>query len=135
MSEDIPFILKAPGPSHYYGDTVRILFVVCAVLIIAAQFIGSAFLTPMAAVIAAVILAVAAGLTNPVQAWTHTLNSIIAALGAILCGYISLAHFEAGEGLINESLVLILALVFLVALYLSIKTLRGALMRNAPIIK
>jgi len=135
MSEDIPFILKEPGPSHYYGDTVRILFVVSAVLIIAAQFIGSPFLTPGAAMLASVILVVAAGLTNPVHAWIHTTNSVIAGIGAVMCGYVALAHYQEGATIFNELLVVVLAVLFLIALYLSVKTLRGVLMRDAPIIK
>ncbi len=135
MSEDVPFILKPAGPSHYYGDTVRILFVVCAVLIVGAQFIGSPFLTPGASMIAAVALVIAAGLTNPVQFWTHIVNSFLAGIGAGLCGYISLAHYRGGESILNEFLVIILAILFLIALYLSVKTLRGILMRGAPVIK
>lgn len=135
MSEDVPLMPEKIGPSHYYGDTVRLLFVVSAVLMLAAQLVGTAFLTPAASLISAVVLVIAAGLTNPVQAWIHFVNAGISALGLVACGSIVLSRYQDGS-LIGEGLiVLILTILFLIALYCSVKTLRGTLMRDAPEIK
>lgn len=136
MSEDRQFSPDFHiGVSHYYGDIVRILFVVNAVLILAAQFLGVAFLTAPAALGAAVLLIVAAGLTNPVQAWIHWVNTLLSGIGLIISGNYVLTRYAAGNLLTDGWLVSIVALVFVSALYSSVKTLRGVLMRSAPLIK
>lgn len=137
MSEDVPFaVAKARiGPSHYYGDIVRILFVINAVLIFIAQFLGNAFLTPQLALLSAVALVIAAGLTNPVTTSIHWVNTILSGGGLIIAGNFVLTRFSEGELLTKGWVVSAVTLIFVIALYSSIKTLRGALMRGAPIIK
>ena len=136
MSEDIPLPPPHFGPSHYYGDIVRILFVVGAAFLFISQFMGNPFVTPIAALIIAVILVVAAGLTNPVQTWIHWANVFLSGLLLIMFGSIAVTRYqETGTVILSTWLVIILVLVFLCALYSSVKTLRGVLMRNAPVIK
>ena len=69
MSEDMSLPPEHTGPQHYYGDALRILFVVAGGLLLASEVFETPFLTPAAALIAAIVLVVAAGLTNPVQVW------------------------------------------------------------------
>lgn len=134
MSEDYSLRPVAEGPKHYYGDTVRILFVVAAVLLLAAQVLGGAFITPSASLVAAIILVVAAGLTNPVQSWIHWANIFIAAIGLLVSGGAFLSRFRLG-GVGDSFVAVLLSLAFIIALYCATKTLRGVLMRDAPEIR
>lgn len=136
MSEDIPLPPEHEGPSHYYGDTVRILFVIGAALLFLSQFIGDPFMTSTASLVLAIILVIAAGLTNPVQTWIHWANIILSGLCLILFGSIAITRYrETGSLFGTTALVIILVLVFLFAMYSAIKTLRGTLMRDAPVIR
>jgi hypothetical protein len=135
MSEDSIVRPLPEGPKHYYGDTVRILFVAAAVLILAAQVVGGAFLTVSASLVAVVVLAVAAGLTNPVQSWIHWANIFISAIGLLMSGGVFLTRFRSGMGLASAIIALLLTIIFVYALYSSTKTLRGVLMRDAPEIR
>ncbi len=57
-------------------------------------------------------------------------------LALILFGFIAIARYhETGQLFGDTSIVIILVLIFLGALYSSIKTLRGVLMRDAPTIE
>lgn len=137
MSEDVPFAPEAHhGPSHYYGDVVRILFVAGAVLLLAAQFMGSPFMTVPAAVITAIILVIAAGLTNPVQLWIQWADVLIATGGLLLFGSMALHRYQTTGDIFGQNfMILILVGVFICALYSSVKTVRGTMMRGAPIIE
>lgn len=136
MSEDAPLAPFHPGPSHYYGDIVRILFVVGAALIFLSDFLPGPFLTPIASLVISVLLIVAAGLTNPVQAWIHWINVLFSGLLLILFGSIAVARYQdTGMLALSTWLILVLVFIFICALYSSIKTLRGVLMRGAPTIR
>lgn len=133
MSEDIPFPVHHQGVRHYYGDTVRMMFVIAAVLIILSEFMGSPFLEPVAALVIAVILVVAAGLTNPLQVSIQWVNTGLAIAGVLLFSAIALIRYQETGAASGESLVLfLLVLDFIIALYFAVKTLRGVLMRGAP---
>lgn len=135
MSEDSVVRPLHEGPKHYYGDIVRILFVSAAVLILVAQVAGGAFLTVSASLVAVIVLAVAAGLTNPVQAWVHWMNVFISALGLLVSGSVFFVRFKSDAGFGSSVVALLLALIFVFALYTSTRTLRGVLMRYAPEIR
>lgn len=136
MSEDIPFPVVHQGVSHYYGDTVRILFVIAAVLIIVSQFVGTPFLAPAAALVFAVALIIAAGLTNPVQIWIQWVNVLLAVGGVLLFSMMALTRYQERTALSADAILLFLLVIdFVAALYVAIRTLRGVLMRGAPIIK
>ena len=136
MSEDSSPPPLNPGPTHYYGDVVRILFVISAVLILLAQIMGTAFLTTQAALISAVILILSAGLTNPVQVWIHFVNVILSAGGFLISAGVVLDRFRTSPNFFSDGcIVMLLSIVFVCALYSATKTLRGSLMRGAPLIK
>ncbi len=136
MSEDFIPRPEHRGVSHYYGDTVRVLFVIAAALLFISQFIPGPFVTPIATLICAVIYIVAAGLTNPVQAWIHWLNVLVAGVSLIFFGAIAIARYQALHAFSGNTLIVFaLVIIFVIGLYSSIRTLRGALMRGAPTIE
>ncbi|CAN5733318.1 hypothetical protein BH11PAT2_BH11PAT2_07230 [soil metagenome] len=111
---------------HYHGDIVRILLLTS---------VGLAFLAiplwghimpfgTMFEVVSGLIVIVLAGLTNPHSQWIMGLNAIAAGIGAFLSelSAISLSHSDSVQLLIMRE---ISALVLIVALYYSVKTLRA----------
>lgn len=117
---------------HYHGGTVRVLFVVSAFLLIVAKSTGADIpLTTFGTVVAAVVLVVAAGITNPALSWIHWTNFIIAAYGTVLFGTTAVERYRAGVSAFDYSFVYIeaLALIFLLTLYLTTRTIRGMRMK------
>lgn len=113
---------------HYHGDNTRVLFVASAVVLIVAQSTGADLpLSTAGAVISAVVLVVAAGITNPAQGWIHWLNAFIAVYGTILFGTTAVDRYRGGVSVFDPSFFYIeaLALLSLIALYLTTKTIRG----------
>ena len=114
---------------HYHGDNTRILFVIAAIVLIIAQSTGADLpLSTTEAVIAAVILVVVAGITNPNQVKIHWLNAAIAAYGTLLFGINAVDHYRrAGISIFDPSFTYTeaLALLSLIALYLTTRTIRG----------
>lgn len=113
---------------HYYGNNVRVLFVVSAVVLIIAQSTGAELpMSTTTAVISAVILVIVAGITNPVQGWIHWANEFIAMFGVLLFGTSAIDHYRAGLGFFDPSFAYIetLALLSLLALYFATRTVRG----------
>ncbi|MGB4076119.1 MAG: hypothetical protein WBK28_00230 [Minisyncoccia bacterium] len=136
MSEDVPF---APEPaskaSHYYGDTVRVLFVIGAAILLVSQFTPDPFMAPIPALILAVVFVLAAGLTNPVQLWIQWVNMLLSGGGLVFFGSIALMRYQETGNLFGKNILLIiLVLLFLVTFYVAVRTLRGVLMRDAPTI-
>ena len=110
------------------------LFVVAAVVLIIAQSTGAELpLSTTGAVIAAVLLVVTAGITNPAQGWIHWMNALIAVYGTILFGTTAVAHYRAGGNVFDASFAYIeaLALLSLIALYFTTRTIRGFHLRGS----
>ncbi len=127
--ETIPQAREMP---HYHGDSVRALFIVAAVVLIIAQSTGADLpLSTTSSVFVAVLLAVAAGITNPHARWIHWINALFAVLGTILFGISAVEHYRAGAGFLDRSFIYIeaLALLSLAALYFTTRTIRGILQR------
>lgn len=139
MSEDVPFRTEEghSGPKHYYGDMLRILFIIAAVILFAMQFTGIRLpFSTFGSILMILILVIAAGLTNPVQAWIHWVNIFISGFCLLLFGGLALSRFQTQAALFPDGILIgVLALMFLVALYLGTRTLRGILMRGAPEIR
>lgn len=113
---------------HYHGDGVRVLFVVSAVLLIVAQSTGADLpLSTAGTVVSAVLLVIAAGVTNPLQYGIHWMNACIAIFGTLVFGITAVGRYRAGASLFDPSFVYVeaLALLSLVALYLTTRTIRG----------
>ena len=128
--ESVPRRRRIP---HYHGDEVRVLFVISAVVIIVAQSTGAELpFSTFGAVTAAVVLVVAAGITNPAQFWIHWLNALLAILGTIRFGITAVEHYRAGVSFLDPSFTYVeaLALLSLIALYFTTRTIRGIHMRR-----
>ncbi|MEK7144582.1 MAG: hypothetical protein AAB794_01850 [Patescibacteria group bacterium] len=117
---------------HYHGDAVRALFVVSAILLIVAKSTGANLpLSTFGTVLVAVVLVVAAGITNPAQFWIHWANAFLAACGTILFGVTAIRHYRTGASIFDVSFIYVevIALLSLVALYFTTRTVRGLHMR------
>ena len=118
---------------HYHGDEVRVLFVVGAIVLVIAQSTGANLpLSTFGAVASAVILVVAAGITNPAQFWIHWFNALLAMAGTLLFGTSAVEHYRSGVVFFDISFFYIeaLAILSLVALYFTTRTIRGIHMRR-----
>ncbi len=117
---------------HYHGDEVRVLFLVSALVLIVAQSTGADLpLSTAGAVIGAALLVIAAGITNPAQSFIHWFNAFLSFLGTILFGTTAVSHYRAGLSVFDASFASTeaLALLSLLALYFTTRTIRGALQR------
>lgn len=113
---------------HYHGDGVRALFVASAVLLIVAKSTGAELpLSTFGTVVAAVILVIAAGVTNPASRGIHWLNAALSVMGTLLFGRTAVNHYSAGTNIADTSFLFVeaLALLSLIALYFTTRTIRG----------
>ncbi|OGY99836.1 MAG: hypothetical protein A2945_02480 [Candidatus Liptonbacteria bacterium RIFCSPLOWO2_01_FULL_52_25] len=115
---------------HYYGDRVRKLFLLGALIMVAGlPFLYDVIPLPVPfSILAIFILLAAAGLTNPQQVLTSAVNVALAVLATGAFEYYAVyASQNFGVWSLffwaNEAL----AVNFLFASYYGIKTLRGAL--------
>ncbi len=118
---------------HYHGDEVRVLFFVSAIILIVARSTGADLpLSTLGTVVSAVVLVIAAGITNPAQYWIHFSNALIAIAGALLFGTTAIDHYRAGVSLFDSSFIYVetLAILSLIALYFTIRTIRGTMQRS-----
>jgi len=123
--------------SHYYGDTVRILFMAAAlVMLVGLPAVGSYIGLPtFFSVIAILGLVLTAGLTNPKQVWEAGLNVGISLVGFLVFESYAVAaygRFSATDKFFLANLAL--GFIFLFATYFSVKTWRGLLLaeKDAP---
>lgn len=119
---------------HYYGDSVRVLFIIGGlIMLVSYPFFSSFIKAPVAfSIIGVVALVIFAGLMNPRQKWMMVINTIISVAAFAVFEYaavytylnlsptqgIHVAFFWANQAL---------SLLFFFAAYLSTKTFRGAI--------
>ena len=122
----MPFTeVKNPQITHYHGDAVRVLFVIAAGLIFLAELLdGNLPFSTFVAVVLIIVLVVAAGITNPAQIWIHWVNLALAILGLLLFGGTALTRFRSDVPFAESFVVGVIALAFLVALYLATSAFR-----------
>jgi len=128
MSEDLEYSnTEEPRPTHYHGDTVRILFLLASGFIFATRFVGNELPFSFGAIMMLILaLVIAAGITNPAQRWIHTANMILAIAGTITFGSIAFSRIDTLEKLFSgDGLVVLITLLFLSALYFATRTVRG----------
>lgn len=116
---------------HYYGDIIRALFVIGAIIMLLTQpfFNRQIPVSIPVSLLVITLLVFVAGLTNPRQRWLAVVNAIFSIIAVIAFGYFSVTAYESYPPQsvlfwVDEAL----ALIFLAALYYSAKTVRG--MRN-----
>ncbi len=108
------------------------LFVVSAIVLIVAQSTGAELpLSTLGTVVSAVMLVIAAGITNPMQYEIHWANALIAIAGTLLFGTTAVSNYRAGMSFFDPSFVYVeaLALLSLIALYFTTRTIRGITQR------
>ena len=122
--------------THYYGDQVRVLFVIGGLIMIATYPFFSSFIkAPISfSIIGVVALAVFGGLMNPRQRWIMLMNMIISIAAFVIFEYAAIytyLNLSPGKNIhvaffwVNQALYLL----FFFASYLSTKTLRGAFIK------
>ena len=128
MNEDgeIAYVAPAP-PRHYHGDTVRILFLLAAGFIFATRFVGTELPFSFGAIMLLILtLVIAAGITNPAQKWIHYVNMLVSIAGVLTFGGLAFSRIETAEQLFSgNGLVVLIAALFLAALYFATRTVRG----------
>lgn len=123
--ESIP---ARPVVPHYHGGEVRALFVISAVVLVVARSTGADLpLSTFGTVASAVALVVAAGITNPAQFWIHWMNAFLAMSGTLLFGTAAVENYRSEITIFDSSFVYVeaLAILSLIALYFTTRTIRG----------
>ena len=118
---------------HYHGDNVRMLFFVAALVLVVAQSTGAELpFSTLGSVVAAVVLVIAAGITNPAQSGIHWFNACLAVIGTLVFGTAAVNHYRAGASIFDPSFTYTeaLALLSLVALYFTTRTIRAGIQRS-----
>lgn len=106
-----------------------------ALLVIFAESTGAALpLSTFGAVVSAVALVIAAGITNPKQDWIHWVNASFAVLGTLIFGTSAVTRYRAGTPVFDPSFIYVeaIALLSLVTLYYATRTVRGIMLRPQP---
>lgn len=113
--------------SHYYGDVVRKLFILAAVVMIGGLpfFINQIDQPLPVALVAIILIGAAAGLTSPRHSWTAVMNVIVAVSGVVIFERYAV-DWHSSYGVADNFFWInqLLAVIFLFALYFSLKTLR-----------
>lgn len=118
--------------SHYYGDLVRIIFVIGAVVILwgmprISEILSLPIILP---IIAVVILGITAGFTNPVSLTSMKINVMVSVVFLIIFSYVAWYSYTHEIGSVIEFANQAVAVLFLIASYFSVKSLRGAQTRS-----
>jgi hypothetical protein len=113
---------------HYYGDIVRDCFLVAALLMLIGLPWFVKYLTvPLPfSLLSIAVLALAAGLTNPVLYWSAIVNVVVSVAGFFVfeAGAVqAYVHYSPESKFFAANQ--LLAVIFVLALYYSVKTLRG----------
>lgn len=116
---------------HYYGDTVRGIFLSAGVVFLVTMVRDQEFLSfyLVVGVLSVLALTILAGLTNPLSKKIIKIDAVISIVMFLLFEYLAIAGYVSAQSFSNDIFLLrqLLAILFLVALYFSTKTLRGML--------
>ncbi len=114
------------GIPHYYGDYVRILFLSTAALAFFAIPVWGNMLEfgVIFEILAGLLLVLLAGLTSPQSKGVMMLNILVAALGAFMLE-LTAVSYQAKSSFILLSVREAGAILLIIALYFSVKTLRA----------
>jgi len=118
--------------AHYHGDTVRALFIAEAVVLLIAETTGASLpIATLSIVLFAVALVVAAGITNPAQTWIHFVNALLALYGAVTFGLYAIEEYHLARDIFGQTYLSteLLAILFLISVYFTTKTVRGIMLR------
>lgn len=118
---------------HYYGNLVRIIFVVGAVfMVIGLPTMTRVLNIPVVISIAGVVvLVLAAGFTNPVAKASLVANTVISVVYTIVCAYTVWYLFDHPG--VHKSFLFanqLATIAFLIATYFAVKSWRGAMIED-----
>ena len=117
---------------HYYGDVVRLFFLLAGIImVLALPLLTDILPVPIyISIVSILFLIFVAGLTNPAQKWVSVLDVIMSAVGFVVFEYYAAKIFSQNVDflffLINQTL----AALFLFSFYFSTKTIRGFLVKE-----
>lgn len=126
-----PWNMKKPltgkDMPHYYGDLVRKLFISAAIIMLVTLPFFQKFIFAPTYVSAGVILIVAlvAGLTSPKRKEIVLFDTLVALIGTVIFEYHAVVAYSLPDAKFFFFTSQLLALIFLLALYFTTKTLRG----------
>ncbi len=118
-----------PSVPHYYGDVVRIIFVVCAVTVGVLIPISGSLAAGIIGLPIVLVLVVLAGFTNPHSKAVMVLDTIAAGAGLIVAEVYAIAAYLS-QSIYTFLIFEALCVLLLVALYFSAKNVRAAMMRK-----
>lgn len=122
---------------HYYGDAIRVIFIIAGLaMIVMFPFFSSILRIPIfVPILTVIILAILSGFLNPKQIWPTVANTVVAIVACSAFQYYATSAYLHLSPNVTTNIVFfwtnqILALLFFVAIYLSVKTLRGRLVKD-----
>lgn len=112
--------------AHYYGDFVRRIFLgVAIILLLSAPFFAdTSFVIVPLLIIGAVVLILLSALTNPKNKTIMIADVVASLVGIVVLEMFALAAYRGGAVMAMIGFQM-LALAFIYAFYLSLKTLRA----------
>lgn len=127
--EKIDTFRSAPNlPFHYYGDIVRRLFILSAIImVVTLPFLTSSLpVSPLVSILVIVLLSLTAGLLAPRNRWVISVNLLVSLAAVIAFEYCAVdayqrLSFDSLLFLVNQ----VLAIIFVFALYYASKTIRS----------
>lgn len=123
-------IQKEAAFLHYYGDEVRTIFLVIAiVMIVMTPFVKNELPVPAyLSIFGVIVLSVLAGLTNPKLRFVIVFSFLASLASLVIFGYEVIVSSEKTYTSLFFGCNILLAILSLFALYFSSKTLRGHLL-------
>lgn len=124
-----PDFMKKKSIRHYYGDSLRLMFLISAIVYaVSMSLFGNLLPVDMYAGVGIVILLVLlAGITNPHSQALMFVNVVVAGVGAYLMQTAAISFFN-----IDSSILFILrqlvAVLLLIAFYHSVRTVRNMML-------
>src|SRR3989344_1708187 len=111
---------------HYYGNPVRSLFMVAAIIMLTTLPMFNEFMVmpTVFSIMCILVLGLTAGVTNPLLYWDAWVNVLVACVGFVATTAYAVSAWNRNQ----ESFFLtdvILSFIFMLAVYLSVKTLRS----------
>jgi hypothetical protein len=120
---------------HHHGDLVRLLLLAAGAFIILAVPMVSVSITQTPfELLGAIILIVCASLTTPHRVFPFVVDAVVSAAGLVIYEPLAIRAYQAGE-LVLFVVYEALALIFVFALYFSVKTLRGLSVKQSLVLK
>jgi len=116
---------------HYYGDVVRQLFIAAGILM-AVTFPFFEHLLPgpyLVSILIILVVNIAAGLTNPRQPWVIGFDVVLSMFTFIIFEYHAVTNYPDKTDPLYW-ITQVIAIIFFMALYFSIKSARGAFLQG-----